>query len=102
MKKSVEIHRLTPSAFSEAGPKSLNHTYNEEWKHAIPYDRWYKNALDTVKVMNRDLHFDSPTQATRALEGLREKFNQAKAESLELHNNRLLKDKHNSPFKYEE
>jgi RHS repeat-associated protein len=87
---------------SAAGPKTLSHSYKEEWKHTIPFDRWYKEALETVKAMNRNSHFDSPAQAKQIMERqLREKFNEANAESLELHQG-LKGLMHNSPYKYEE
>jgi hypothetical protein len=63
-------------------------------------DNWYGRALKTVNEMNSKFRFSSPQEGMRALEGqLREGFNRAKQESLDIHHDG---SQHDSPFKYEE
>jgi RHS repeat-associated protein len=84
---------------STAGPKTRQFGYSKEWEHAVPYDAWFGRALVTVREMNSKFHFRSPAEARDSLDRqLREGFNQAYRDSLNLHAN----GRHDSPFKYEE
>jgi RHS repeat-associated protein len=83
-----------------AGPKSLNHAYKEEWRHAEPFDRWYGRALETVKAMNEVFHYTSPSRAQRALDSqLRPSFERAHTASEAIHHDG---SPHNAPYDYEE
>jgi RHS repeat-associated protein len=91
--------KYADGAGTTAGPKSLNHAYNQEWRHAVPFDNWFGRALKTVERMNSVFHFKTPEEARNALQSqLQPGYDHAYQESLDIHKDPA----HNSPYKYEE
>jgi hypothetical protein len=91
---------------STAGPRTRSETARLEPQHMDRhFDPWFKRALQTVDVMNRNLHFGSHAEARNALESqLRRSFIETWAESHRM-DKPVLKGgtgEHLLPFKYEE
>ena len=88
---------------SKAGPKTMDHTYKQEWEHPHDMDtKFYRPALATVREMNARMKFESVRAAATALDRqLRGRFETEKA-ATHWRDNKLAPGNHTSPFNYEE
>jgi hypothetical protein len=88
----------------------MAHTYKHEPEHEPLFDRFARQAAAMVNGMNKNLHFETPEQAVRALEGhLRARYEAVRAESKGLDYPFTARNqsgdyniRHNSPYPYEQ